>query len=129
MSDWIWLSTKLVLTAHTEQLTRFGGPPGVRDGGALESALARPLNLVAYESPDAARLAAAYAYGLARNHAFVDGNKRIAWLAARMFLRLNGLALRFEPQDAIDMMLALAAGNLSEEDVAGWLRERLVGAD
>lgn len=126
MSEWIWLSTELVLATHAEQLARFGGPPGVRDRGALESALARPLNLVAYGEPDAAQLAAACAFGLARNHAFVDGNKRIAWLAARIFLRLNAFPLRFETQDSIDMMLGLAAGNLSEEDVATWFRERLV---
>ena len=125
MSDWIWLSTELVLSAHAEQLARFGGPSGIRDQGALESALARPLNLVAYGNPDAAQLAAAYAFGLARNHAFVDGNKRIAWLSARIFLRLNAFTLRFEAQDAIDTMLALAAGSLSEDQVAHWLRERL----
>lgn len=129
MSDWIWLSTELVLSAHTQQLERFGGPPGIRDQGALESALARPLSLTAYSSPDAAQLAASYAYGLARNHAFIDGNKRIAWLAARIFLRLNALHLHFETQDAIDMMFSLAAGSLDEDKVAAWFRERLARLD
>jgi death-on-curing protein len=92
----------------------------------LESALARPQNLAAYGDPDAAELAAAYAFGIVRNHAFVDGNKRTAWILARLFLSDNGVALRFEKPDAERTMQALAASELSEADFAAWLRERII---
>ena len=111
---------------HDEQLAEHGGPTGVRDEGLLQSALARPQTVLAYGDPDACDLAAAYAFGIARNHPFVDGNKRTAWVFARLFLALNGLALRFAPEDAIRAMLALAAGELDEEELARWFRERMV---
>jgi len=98
----------------------------MRDRGAFESALARPKNLSLYGEPDAAALAASYAFGLARNHAFVDGNKRIAWLAARIFLEVNGVLIRFEIDDAIRTVLALAAAKIDEEQVAEWFRARIV---
>lgn len=129
MTDWVWLDPEAVEIAHAEQLARFGGPKGMRDRGAFESALARPRNLVLYSEPDAAGLAASYAFGLARNHAFVDGNKRVAWLAARMFLVLNGVALAFEVDDAIRTMLAMAAGDLGEDALADWFRARIVEGD
>lgn len=125
MSEWIWVSIDRVLAAHAEQLARFGGPAGVRDMGALESALARPQNLAVYGDPDLAALAASYAFGLARNHAFVDGNKRIAWLTARFFLARNGGTLAFDREDAFRMVMGLAAGDIPEDAVANWLRERL----
>jgi death-on-curing protein len=125
VTEWIWLGSDLAEAIHDEQLAEHGGGAGVRDKGALLSALARAQNLVAYGSPDAAALASAYAFGVARNHAFVDGNKRTAWVLARLFLELNGIELRFDPVDAVVMMLSLAAGELSEDQVAEWFRERV----
>jgi len=127
VTAWEWVSTEVVIAVHDRQLAEHGGPSGIRDNGALESAVARPQNLAAYgaESVDAPALAAAYAYGLARNHPFVDGNKRTAWIVCRLFLKINDVALTFGKQEAIDTVLALAAGDLSEEELAGWLRERI----
>lgn len=125
MSEWTWLRLDVVKALHDRQLAEHGGPSGIRDPGALESALARPQNLAAYGEPDAAALAASYAFGIARNHAFVDGNKRTAWVAARLFLELNGVKLEFDKVEATRTMLALAAGEIGEEELAGWLRERI----
>lgn len=125
MTVWSWVGVPAVLALHDRQLAEHGGPPGVRDQGALESALARPVNLAAYEEPDAAALAASYAFGLARNHSFVDGNKRTAWVVARLFLKANGIALNFVRDDAVRTMLALASGDLDEDALAGWFRERI----
>ena len=110
---------------HDHQLAEHGGPEGVRDAGVLESALARPRNLAAYERPDAVALAAAYAFGLARNHPFADGNKRTAWVVARVFLAINGRRLEFDPPDAVRTIEALAAGTLSESNLATWFRQRV----
>jgi death-on-curing protein len=121
----IWLDDKIALAVHDRQLAEHGGGTGIRDQGMLESALARPLNRWSYGEADPASLAAAYAFGIARNHPFVDGNKRTAWVLARLFLALNGVALKFEPDDAIRAMLALAAGELSEEEMADWFRQRV----
>lgn len=118
-----WLSTEEVIVAHDRQLRRFGGPPGLRDRSALESALARPVNRYHYGTSDLAELAAAYAFGLARNHAFVDGNKRIAFVAMMVFLRLNGVPFAPEQAPAAAIILALAAGEVSEESLARWIRD------
>ena len=115
----------VVQALHDRQLAEHGGLPGVRDVGALESALARPVNLAAYEEPDAGALAAAYAFGLARNHGFADGNKRTAWVVARLFLMINGVKLDFDKADALRMVLALAAGEIGEAEVAQWFRDRI----
>ena len=123
--SWIWLDACDANAIHAEQLAEHGGPAGTRDQGALESALARPQNLASYGEPDIAALAASYAFGIARNHPFVDGNKRTAWILARLFIRLNGGALKFDKEDAYRTVMALAAGDLSEETLAAWLRERL----
>lgn len=123
-----WLSREVALAVHDRQLAEHGGPAGVRDSGALDSALGRPVNRWADGADDPAELAAAYAFGIARNHPFVDGNKRTAWVAARLFLRLNGHALAFTEREAIATVLALAAGELGEDELAGWLREHLRGA-
>ncbi|MEM6476778.1 MAG: type II toxin-antitoxin system death-on-curing family toxin [Pseudomonadota bacterium] len=120
-----WLSLDLALAIHDRQLSEHGGPSGVRDQGMLESALARPLNQWTYGEDDLAALAAAYAYGIARNHPFADGNKRTAWVFARLFLKLNGRSISFTPREAINIVLALAAGELSEEELADWFRQRL----
>jgi death on curing protein len=113
------------LALHDRQLAEHGGPAGVRDAGMLTSALARPVNQWAYGEYDPCALAAAYAFGLARNHPFTDGNKRTAWVVANLFLDLNGLDLRFDERDAIHTVEALAAGELSEEELADWFREHL----
>ena len=123
-----WLSLALALAIHDRQLAEHGGPTGVRDQGMLESALARPLNQWTYGEDDLCALAAAYAYGIARNHPFADGNKRTAWVFARLFLRLNGQALSFAPREAIDIVLALAAGELSEDELADWFRQHRCAA-
>jgi death-on-curing protein len=108
---------------HDAQLAEHGGASGVRDAGLLESALARPLNRHAYGETDLFTLAAAYTFGIARNHPFVDGNKRTAFLAAFIFLRINGLHLVADEISAVASMLEVAAGKMSEAEFAGWLRE------
>jgi death-on-curing protein len=125
MTVWRWVTAEVLHAIHDRQIAEHGGPDGVRDNGAIESALARPRNLAAYGKPDAADLAAAYAYGLARNHGFVDGNKRAAWIAARLFLADNGYRLRFDPADAVRTVEALAADTLDEGGLAAWFRDRL----
>jgi death on curing protein len=121
----IWLDARDANAIRERQLSEHGGGAGVRDSGLLESALGRPVNRWAYGEDDPAALAAAYAFGVARNHPFIDGNKRTAWVLARLFLALNGHELRFDPADAIATMLGLAGGELSEEVLADWFRERL----
>lgn len=112
--------------AHWEQLTEHGGGEGVRDQALLESAMARPQNLAAYGSPDAADLAAAYAYGIARNHPFVDGNKRTAAVVSETFLIINGYWLDATDAELVVTFLALAAGELSESELADWFRSHIV---
>lgn len=120
----VWIETELALAIHDRQLAEHGGPIGVRDASALESALARPRNQWAYGQSDLCVLAAAYAFGVARNHPFIDGNKRTAWVLTRLFLALNDVRLSFEPEEAIEMVLLLAAGKLAENEVAVWLSAR-----
>lgn len=120
-----WLGIEVILAIHDRQLAEHGGSQGLRDRGALESALSRPVNRWAYGEIDEAALAAAYAFGIARNHPFADGNKRTAWVAARLFLRLNGKSATFDSEEAIRTVLALAAGELSEEELADWFRQRI----
>ena len=126
MKRWRWVREDVFFAIHEHQLAEHGGPERVRDAGALESALVRPRNLAAYERPDAAALAAAYAYGLARNHPFASGNKRTAWVVARVFLAINRRQLDFDSHEAVRMIEALAAGTLSESELATWLRQGLV---
>lgn len=122
-----WLPRLAVETAHLDQLREHGGLPGIRDEDALESALARPKQKWTYaDAPDLALLAAAYGFGLARNHPFADGNKRTAFLAMAMFLGLNGYEIETSEVDVVQTILALAAGKLSEEDLAHWVRRCLV---
>ena len=124
--SWLWVATEVALAAHAEQLAEHGGAQGVRDMGALESAMVRPRNLAQYEAPDAAALAAAYAFGIARNHPFVDGNKRTPAVVSETFLVLNGHALDATDAELVVAVLALAAGELSEDELADWFRERVV---
>jgi death on curing protein len=125
---WNWVSAEIVGVIHEQQISHFGGVSGSRDEGMLLSALARPENLAAYGEPDAAALAAAYAFGIARNHTFVDGNKRTALVAAAVFLLENGKELVASEADAVITILALAAGELSEEALADWIRANCVAA-
>jgi death on curing protein len=118
----LWLDVRDALTIHDRQLAEHGGGVGVRDIRLLESALARPVNRWNYGDNDWASLAASYAHGVARNHPFIDGNKRSAWVLARLFLMLNGQEIKFHKEDATRTMLALAAGELSEEEMADWFR-------
>jgi death-on-curing protein len=122
-----WLRDEVVLAIHGRQLAEHGGGTGVRDSGLLASALARPKNLLVYseKEPDLAALAAAYAYGIATNHPFVDGNKRTAYVACRTFLKLNGQDFEATQEEKYVTFLRLAEGEVSEEGLAAWLRERL----
>lgn len=122
---WVWVTQDILLAVHDEQIAEHGGGNGLRDAGLLASAIARPQHLVVYGEPDAAQLAAAYAFGVARNHPFVDGNKRTAYVAAELFLALNGIALTADDAGVTLTMLQLAAGDMSEEAYAGWLRQHL----
>jgi death on curing protein len=121
----IWLDARDANAVHDRQLAEHGGGMGLRDAGLLESALARPINRWNYGEDDPAELAAAYAFGVARNHPFIDGNKRTAWVLARLFLAVNGHKISFNAEEVIQMMLALAAGELEEDVVSVWFRERL----
>ena len=125
MADWIWIETDVVLAAHREQLAEHGGGEGVRDERLLESAMARAPNLAAYGEPDAAALAATYAFGIARNHPFVDGNKRTAAVVSETFLVLNGYMLTATDAEVVVAFLDLAAADLSEDELADWFRTRL----
>ena len=124
--SWRWISKQALLLLHAESLAEHGGGQGLRDEGLLDSALTRPQNLAAYGNPDHAALAASYGLGLAKNHAFVDGNKRAALLATGLFLHLNGWRLTASQADTTLAMLSLAAGELSEDDFAAWLRAHSV---
>lgn len=128
MSRWVWLHREVVLAVHEVQLAEHGGGAGLRDPGLLESALARPENLAAYGEPDAADLAAAYGYGISRNHAFIDGNKRTGFVAAELFLRLNGYSLQADDAACVMTMLSVAAGEITEAEFAAWIRTHAVQA-
>lgn len=121
----VWLDVRDALAIHDRQLAEHGGPSGVHDMGLLESALAKPVNAWNYGENDLCAIAAAYAFGLARNHPFTDGNKRTAWVLARLFLRLNESDITFAKEDAIATMQALAAGELSEGELADWFCEHI----
>ncbi|WP_251973843.1 type II toxin-antitoxin system death-on-curing family toxin [Sphaerotilus microaerophilus] len=119
---WRWVDKRMLMLLHDESLALHGGASGLRDEGLLDSALARPQNVAVYGDPDLADLAAAYAYGLAKNHPFVDGNKRAAFLAIGLCLALNGWRLTASQADATVAVMTLAAGDLEESAFAAWLR-------
>lgn len=119
----VWVLKSAVLAFHLRQLTEHGGGEGVRDEGLLDSALDRPLNKFAYEDPDLFTLAASYAYGIATNHPFVDGNKRTAYVTALTFLRLNGFRVDASQTEKYDIFIRLAAGEVGESELARWFRE------
>ncbi len=121
---WIWISPSVIHAVHDEQLSEHGGSSGLRDAGLLESALARPQQLAAYGQPDAAALAASYGFGLAKNHPFVDGNKRTAFVAVELFLALNGWSFEATDAECVMAMLQLAASECSEDQFAEWVRQQ-----
>jgi death-on-curing protein len=121
MTEPRWIDKRALLLLHDDDLAEHGGLPGVGDEGLLDSALARPRNLLAYQSPTMAELAASYAFGVARNHPFADGNKRAPFLCAGLFLGLNGISFRPDKVEATRVFLALAAGEVSEEELAAWI--------
>ncbi len=122
-APWVWLNADVLRAVHEEQLAEHGGAAGTRDEGLFESALARPNNLAAHTEPDAAELAAAYGFGIARNHPFIDGNKRTTFVAVELFLDLNGFELTAGDADCVLTLLAVAAGQMDEADFARWLRQ------
>jgi death-on-curing protein len=124
-NPWIWLTPALVRAVHDEQLVEHGGPAGLRDEDLLSSALNRPQHRALYEAPDIADLAASYAFGIARNHPFVDGNKRTAFVALEVFLDLNGWELLADDESCVVTMSRLAAGQLEEDTLAHWIRTNL----
>lgn len=128
MTVWRWIRTDLIFAVHESQLAQHGGLDGIRDKNAIESAIARPQHQNSYSEPkpDAADLAAAYAFGLARNHGFSEGNKRTAWVAARVFLADNGISLVFDPVIAVRTMEAIADGSIDEKQLASWFRQCIV---
>jgi death-on-curing protein len=118
-----WITYEQAIAIHSRQLRRFGGAPGLRDEGMLRSALERPINKWRYEQSELPELAAAYAFGLAKNHAFVDGNKRIAFMSMMSFLHKNGIRFEPDPAQSTSIILSLAAGEVSEESLARWIRD------
>ena len=126
MRSWVWLSADVMRAVHAEQLAEHGGAAGIRDEGLFESAMTRAENLAHSGQPDAAALAAAYGCGLARNHPFIDGNKRTAFVAAELFLTCNGYTLAAEDVDCVLTMLAVASGTLDEAAFADWIRRHVV---
>jgi death on curing protein len=128
MSEWVWLNRAVIIAIHEVQLAEHGGGTGVRDAGLPDSALGKPQQLNNYGEPppDAAALAASYGYGISRNHPFIDGNKRTGYVAAELFLRLNGWRLNADDASCVVTMLAVAAGDITEEAFAAWLRAHAV---
>jgi death-on-curing protein len=129
VSEPSWFTYDQAIAAHSAQLRRYGGAPGLRDEGALRSALDRPVNKWHYDSADLPELAAAYAFGLAKNHALVDGNKRIAFIAMVVFLRKNGVAFRPDQAQSTAIIFAVAAGEVSDESLARWIRNNWPGPE
>lgn len=125
----VWVSYAVVLALHGEQLAEHGGADGLRDEGLLESSLARPQNIFGHDTPDLATLAAAYGFGLAKNHPFVDGNKRASFVVTELFLVLNGYELTVSDEEIVKQWFDLAAGKVSEADLASWIRTRLIALD
>jgi death-on-curing protein len=122
VTRWIWVDRSVVIAIHEAQIAEHGGSAGIRDADLLESALARPRNLQAYRTPDCADLAAAYGFGIARNHPFIDGNKRTAFVVVELFLAVNGRQFDADDEECVMTMLAVAAGDIDESAFAAWIR-------
>jgi death on curing protein len=129
MSDWIWLDREVLLAVHDEQLAEHGGISGVRDMSLFDSALAKPLNVAVYGKHSVAKLAASYCYGIARNHPFLDGNKRTAFVAMELFLMLNGFRLAADDTQCVLTMLDVASGQITEEAFANWIEANITSID
>jgi death-on-curing protein len=123
--EWIWVALDVAIAAHAEQIAEHGGGEGIREAGLLDSAMAHPQNLALYGDPDVSELAASYAFGIARNHPFVDGNKRTAAVVSETFLVLNGHVLTATDAELVITFVALAAGELSEDELTAWFRDHL----
>ena len=129
MTNYRWLDREIILAIHEEQLAQHGGGVGIRDEGLIDSALGRPQNIAVYNpEADLCDLAAAYAYGIAKNHPFIDGNKRTAYVAMELFLIEHGMLLTAEDGDAVVTFLGLAAGEITEEQLAAWIRKNVEAA-
>ena len=126
MAGPVWIGREVVLAIHDEQLAEHGGQPGVRDRGLLESAMARPQDQFAYGEQSIARLAASYAFGISRNHPFLDGNKRTSLVVAELFLDLNGLELTASDAECVTTFLQLAAGEITDAELAEWIASHCV---
>lgn len=126
MKEPVWILKPVVLAIHAEQLSEHGGPSGVRDETLLESALARPQNLYAYENPDILELAASYAYGLIKNHPFIDGNKRIAFVVSVLFLKMHGYTLAASREEKVTAFFKLAMNGITEQELSSWFRDKAV---
>lgn len=129
MTDWVWIDVGDAVGFHDEQIAAHGGTPGLRDANLLQSATARPRMKARYDGAEIAGLAAAYGYGLARNHPFVDGNKRTALVVMETFLVVHGAELKADNAETVALILALAAGDVTEEQLAEWIRDNLVPLD
>ena len=123
--NWIWVRPDVVMAVHNDQIARHGGGEGLRDAGGLDSALTYPQNLAAYGDPDMAELAAGYLFAIAKNHAFVDGNKRTAWTVMRLFLGLNGGKLDYDKFEAVKFVEGVAGGTTDYEGARDWIAKRL----
>lgn len=127
MTEFVWIKEQVVWAIHEAQLAEHGGAAGVREAGLLASALARPLNLAAYGNPTVVECAAAYGFGISRNHPFIDGNKRTAFVCMELFLALNGLRLVATDLECVQTMLAVAAGEMDETALSAWLQAHTQG--
>lgn len=127
--DWLWVRQDVVLAVHNDQVARHGGSEGLRDAGGLESALAYPQNLAAYGEPGLAELAAGYLFAVAKNHAFVDGNKRTAWVTCNIFIEINGSELVFDKIAAVRFVEGVAGGAIDYEGARAWIATRLTGGN
>ena len=126
MNSWQWIVEGVIIAVHAEQIAEHGGKNGLRDRGLLSSALARPRNIAGYKVPTVFDLAAAYAYGIVKNHPFIDGNKRTGFLVAYIFLAMNGWKLTASEASAVEAVLALASGGMSEAEFADWLKTQSI---
>lgn len=126
MNSWQWIVEGVIIAVHAEQIAEHGGKNGLRDRGLLSSALARPRNIAGYKTPTVFDLAAAYAYGIVKNHPFIDGNKRTGFLVAYIFLAMNGWKLIASEASAVEAVLALASGGMSEAEFADWLKTQSI---
>jgi death-on-curing protein len=128
-NQWVWANSSVVYSIHEQQIGIYGGAAGFINESNVLSAVARPQNIDAYGEPDIADRAAAYAFGIANNHGFMDGNKRTAWVTAQFFLYINQVEMRIDTANAVQVMLAVAAGVMTESELAAWFREHIISSE